>query len=361
MTGILGNFLKPDNADRMALAFNQLRLDPDPNLAGIIQNRQALRQQQMGRDAAMKYFEGKPGAGGYMAALGAGGDGPATIQSYLSARSAAAGRPPKVDRNASIALMQKKCDEGDQDACQLAGMMVAGGNIGQLMGIYYQGITSGKAVQQTKDLGRGLTKTTYKNSDVKYFQHGVELQDATAIQAAIQAENEFDITQAKEKAGAKRSGVLLSDQINETAVAIKGVSNRIASTTPLLQKLYSHPGLKDAVGNLAASKRGANSFGEGHAGREFITLFDQLSGIIFLAAFQGLKGGGAITEAEGDKAARAASNISRALSVTQFQDALQRYMDSLTNQHNRLVSSLADIRSQLSPTAADQTNLEVEF
>ena len=59
MSGILGNFFKPENMDRLALGFNQLRMRPDAGLATTIQNRQALRQQQMGRDAAMEFFQGK--------------------------------------------------------------------------------------------------------------------------------------------------------------------------------------------------------------------------------------------------------------------------------------------------------------
>ena len=55
--GILGNLFKdPSTMDRMALAFNQLRMDPDPNLASMIQTRQDRRRAEAGRNKTIDYL-----------------------------------------------------------------------------------------------------------------------------------------------------------------------------------------------------------------------------------------------------------------------------------------------------------------
>jgi len=57
MTGILGNFLKPENMDRLALGFNQLRMRPDANLASMIQTRQDRRRVEAGRNKTIDYLK----------------------------------------------------------------------------------------------------------------------------------------------------------------------------------------------------------------------------------------------------------------------------------------------------------------
>ena len=57
MTGILGNFLNPENMDRLALGFNQLRMEPDANLASMIQKRQDRRRVEAGRNKTIDYLK----------------------------------------------------------------------------------------------------------------------------------------------------------------------------------------------------------------------------------------------------------------------------------------------------------------
>ena len=57
MTGILGNFFKPENMDRLALGFNQLRMRPDANLASMIQTRQDRRRVEAGRNKTIDYLK----------------------------------------------------------------------------------------------------------------------------------------------------------------------------------------------------------------------------------------------------------------------------------------------------------------
>jgi hypothetical protein len=345
--GILGNLFKdPGTMDRMALAFNQLRMDPDPNLASVMQGRQAMRQQQAGRDAAMEFFKGKPGTDAYVAALGAGGDGPSLMQNYINAQNTAARtNSGKVDRNRSVELLRKKCGEGDTDACEIADMIEAGGNAGQLLGIYYQSKRTGQKQQRSKIYPGGLEVKHFGDGTTKYFKNGVELVNQDDImQAQIDAQD-FEA----QGEGKNKSATLLAKELADVRAAITGVKERIEATAPLVQDLLNHPGMEEAVGTLAKSNYEPNFFAEGHPSRDFITKYKQLAGKIFLSAFAGLKGGGQITELEGQKAQEAASSISRTLSADQLRAAMRQYMNDLVAQHQRLIIQYQNTKAQSEP------------
>ena len=356
MEGILGSFFKPENMDRLALGFNQLRMEPDPNLSSMIQNRQALRQQQMGRDAAMQFFQGKPGADAYIAALGAGGDGPGLIQSYITAQNAAARtNVGKVDRNRTIELLEARCEAGEQDACRMAADIKAGGSAAQILGIYAQKNASGQKVQQSKFYPGGLEVKQYANGDSKYYLNGQELLNADDILKAQQTVQQFEA----EGEGLTAEAKLNAKQLIDQRAAIRGVRERIEATAPLIEELLSHPGMNGSVGSLIKAQREPNSFAENAPEREFITKYKQLEGKIFLAAFAGLRGGGQITEAEGRKASEAASNISRGLSPTQLKSAMRSYVRSLVNQHQRLLVELQNMQSSNPPAPISEDVLNL--
>jgi hypothetical protein len=345
--GILGNLFKdPSTMDRMALAFNQLRMDPDPNLAGVMQGRQAMRQQQAGRDAAMEFFKGKPGTDGYLAALGAGGDGSSLIQNYISAQNTAARtNSGKVDRNKSIEFLRKKCGEGDQDACKIADMIEAGGSASQLLGIYYQGQVSGGKVQQSRFYPGGLEVKQFADGATKFFRNGVELVNEDQI---LQAQIDVQDFEAQGE-GKNKGATLLAKELADLRAAITGVKDRIEATAPLVQELLNHPGMEDAVGSLVKSNMEPNAFPQGSPSRDFIAKYKQLAGKIFLVAFEGLKGGGQITELEGQKAEQAASSISRTLSADQLRAAMRQYMSDLVAQHQRLLIQYQNTKAQNEP------------
>lgn len=79
----------------------------------------------------------------------------------------------------------------------------------------------------------------------------------------------------------------------------------------LLDRIEGHPGFSGAVGIKDAS----SLFGlreqplQGTEEADFVALTDQISGSAFLQAFQDLKGGGHITEIEGQKAEQAISRL----------------------------------------------------
>lgn len=98
-----------------------------------------------------------------------------------------------------------------------------------------------------------------------------------------------------------------------------------------LDEIKTHPGLKGSVG----IKGGGALFGNigsdkvipGSPEADFISRMNQIEGEAFLQAFDTLKGGGAITEAEGNKATQARLRMSRATSEKDFIAAANDFED----------------------------------
>lgn len=85
-----------------------------------------------------------------------------------------------------------------------------------------------------------------------------------------------------------------------------------------------HPGFQDAVGAGIGLR-----FVPGTNAANFQAYFDQVKGQTFLQAFQTLKGGGSITEKEGEKATSALNRMSLAQSETEFKEAARELQDIL--------------------------------
>ena len=64
---------------------------------------------------------------------------------------------------------------------------------------------------------------------------------------------------------------------------------------------------------------------------DFKTDLDNLTGKMFIAAFESLKGGGAISEKEGEAATRAIANLSKSQSGKQFRQNLAILKQTLAN------------------------------
>jgi hypothetical protein len=103
----------------------------------------------------------------------------------------------------------------------------------------------------------------------------------------------------------------------EAQAGLPGAIQTAQNALDIIQRLRTHPG---------------RSFGTGGTGlvppipgtqqRDFISMLDQAKGQAFLEAYQALKGGGAITEVEGQKATQAIGRLERTQSEAGFLAAL---------------------------------------
>ncbi len=85
----------------------------------------------------------------------------------------------------------------------------------------------------------------------------------------------------------------------------------------------NHPGLDAAVGNIQGNMPDAMRSVTDRQAADFITVANQIQGKTFMQAYQGLKGGGQITEVEGKKAEAAIARLDRAQSEDSYKAALR--------------------------------------
>jgi hypothetical protein len=109
-----------------------------------------------------------------------------------------------------------------------------------------------------------------------------------------------------------------------------------------LDQLLAHPGLSGAVGltlPMASKIPGSKE-------ADFAARFDQIKGGVFLQAFKSLRGGGQITDVEGQKATQALLRAQTSQSENEFKDAVREYMGVIRTGLDRLKKKAA-----LTPTS----------
>lgn len=114
--------------------------------------------------------------------------------------------------------------------------------------------------------------------------------------------------------------------------ALSGAKTNVNSTIALIDSLENHKGLGAVVG-LPNPMKGGFGFAQtpGSDAADFKSQLDNLTGKMFIAAFESLKGGGAISEKEGEAATRAIANLSKMQSEKQFRQNLAILKQTLAN------------------------------
>lgn len=124
------------------------------------------------------------------------------------------------------------------------------------------------------------------------------------------------------------AGLQAQAKVEGTAAgeAVTGLGSAVAKgeqAIQLIDQIATDPALPSILGivqgNLPA---GTPIIGGGQVGADLGAKIEQLQGQVFLEAFESLKGGGAITEIEGQKAERAKARLNRAQSPEAYRIAL---------------------------------------
>lgn len=122
----------------------------------------------------------------------------------------------------------------------------------------------------------------------------------------------------------------------------------------LAESIRDDPALPQILGifqgNLPAGVPGITG---GQAGADLNARVEQLQGRVFLQAFEALKGGGQITQIEGEKAERAMARLQRAQSPEAFRTALNDFIGAIEAGQAKLrQAQVARAGGSATPTAA---------
>lgn len=123
------------------------------------------------------------------------------------------------------------------------------------------------------------------------------------------------------------------------------------TTVTQIDQLIKHPGLSSIVGPMDQFRP---SWTLGSEGRDALARFNQLKGKAFLQAYSTLRGGGAITEVEGEKAQNAIARMDRAQGEEEFIGALQDFRDAVQTGAQKLREKAGVGQAPAMATAAPQ-------
>jgi hypothetical protein len=128
-------------------------------------------------------------------------------------------------------------------------------------------------------------------------------------------------TLPKDLAGAETQKVL-GEETGKGMVALPQLLATSNQTLQAIENVRTHPGRDWGTGAL-----GTVPGIPGTSQKGFVVALDQLKGKTFLEAFNALRGGGAITEAEGSKATNAMARLDRAQNKQDFESGLNDLRD----------------------------------
>jgi hypothetical protein len=158
--------------------------------------------------------------------------------------------------------------------------------------------------------------------------------------AADTAQEFYKMQDERNKAASDPRNQALEAQRNEKAQATR---DQIGILRGVVSGILEHPGFSGSVG----AKNASFLFGlksqpfSGTKEADFMAMLDQLKGGAFLQAFQSLKGGGPITDVEGEKATQAIVRAQNSQSEEGFRKSMGEVLEVLTNAEKRLASDNA--------------------
>ena len=154
-------------------------------------------------------------------------------------------------------------------------------------------------------------------------------------------------------AGAKATGTERAKNLVEAQAEAPKVVQQAEYTEKLVNDLLAHPGKKMAVGMSSINPM---NYIPGTDGKNFRVRLEQLQGQQFMQAFESLKGGGQITNVEGDKATRAISRMQVAQSEDEFDEAAKELLGVVKLGAERAKKKAGPVAAPAGPSIDDILN-----
>ena len=177
------------------------------------------------------------------------------------------------------------------------------------------------AGQQVTMRGQNLVNARAKEN-IAIAKENQRREADPAFQQKIAQARALGVNIAKDKVVRDAALPNVLDTAEMTLSEIDGLIGKRDAKGKLLEGEKPHPGFEGTVG---ATYLPGMRFIPGTAESDFQTRFDQIKGSAFLQAFETLKGGGSITNIEGEKGTAALNRMSLAQSEPEFLQAAQEF------------------------------------
>lgn len=143
-------------------------------------------------------------------------------------------------------------------------------------------------------------------------------------------------------AEAKSGGKVAGEDATKTQIGLPTVLAQGEEAIRLADELLTHPGMKQAVGGSSLT---GVQYVPGTKAHDFSIRLNQIKGKQFLQAYETLKGGGQITEIEGQKATDAMSRMNSTGSEKEFEKATREFQQVIRNGMNRAKMRANSVKS----------------
>lgn len=219
--------------------------------------------------------------------------------------------------------VQRRVSEGDVEGANL---------ILQSAKVFDKGINPyGSPIQPQQPMaagggGQANTSPMISPGVIPGYGEAVGSIEATKRGMGRMAESNVDLAMKPQIQAAEEKAKLKSKTQTERELAFPQQQAKSEEMLSLLESIRNDPGLSAVVGAPNPLKGGFGAFNiPGTSAANFQAKLDQLGGKQFLEAFESLKGGGQITEVEGQKATNAIARMQK----TQSEEAFLQSLDEL--------------------------------
>lgn len=213
-------------------------------------------------------------------------------------------------------------------------------NIQTSTGVYQQNARTGELKKIMDESGNPVLPVS-ADARVQGDVTRSKEQAKSDVQLEMKPQIESKTTAQKAKAGAQAEAEIGLPQTIATA----------EYSLDVLDQILNHPGLDVATG--ASSKLDPRNYAPGTEAYNFNVLVDQIKGQTFLQAFETLKGGGQITEVEGNKAQAAIARINTAQSKEEFVKAVNEFKSIINSGLERARKKAGGQSGKMSAEDAD--------
>lgn len=327
------DFKSGELMDRLAVAFNSMRMNQDPNIAGMIENRQARRETAAQRNATAEWLLSR-GHDDLAAAMQAG----ASPQDALaeSVRRMQPANPLDAINLQKAQLELERLRNPQASPMDAINLQKAQIELERLK----SGIDMDPNVQSSAPLpDQSGVVLTLRDGSVQVRTVGGDVVTGPAAMDFVRQAQERGAEYQRSIYGARREGTLGADigmggeaaaavergkaigQVEGAAIAGAPVDVATADETlRLIEGVRQDPGLDIGTGGTSIA-----NIVPGSPGYDFQNRVNQLLSGGFLTAIDQLRGMGALSNAEGQTATRAISRMDTATSKPAFLDALSDY------------------------------------
>ena len=277
--------------DALALAANSLRMDPDPNLAQVIQARQERRTLNERGNRTIEWLSQQPDGAPFVQMIAAGGDPASVIKLYQENR--AGSETPAAFRSLEAQAKAAGLQPGTKE---YQDFMLYGGGTKETIPASFQALD-----MQAQAAGLKPGTPEYENFMLTRGAYDTALSRAAGAAAGA---SQIDLQGAALSAG--RALKMVDDILADPALPsmVGPIQGRLPDVSPEAQR--------------------------------FASRLNQLKGTAFLEAYNMLRGGGQITENEGNKAEQAMIRLNTAQSEEDFRLALQDFKDAVIMGYQKL-------------------------